>query len=270
MLKELLEVTKSKNCYQKKLLKKRLFKLNPEEKAELIIDLRKIGTNYKTLAMLFSCDVEDIVDFLKEVDINYCTRCNKVKSFSEFHLSKTRTDGYMSHCKSCSHDLRKHYYELDKDSGIQKSIDWKKENVERVRELRKIRNQDPIVKKKNADYIRNKINNDIYFKLRARLSNLVYYHLKANTNGVVSKNNQSIKNILGFTIDQLVEAMELKFQEGMSWDNYGKWHIDHIKPVSLFNITLLECDEFKRCWSLDNLQPLWARDNLVKGNRYIG
>ena len=57
-----------------------------------------------------------------------------------------------------------------------------------------------------------------------------------------------------------------KFVSGMSWENYGKWHIDHIKPCASFN--LLEEDEQKKCFHYTNLQPLWAKDNLKKGGKY--
>jgi hypothetical protein len=53
----------------------------------------------------------------------------------------------------------------------------------------------------------------------------------------------------------------------MSWDNYGKWHIDHKIPVTAFNFERVDDVDFKRCWSLKNLQPLWALDNIVKGNK---
>jgi len=68
---------------------------------------------------------------------------------------------------------------------------------------------------------------------------------------------------LGYTREQLRQHLESQFQEGMDWDNFGTgWHIDHIKPVSSFKL-----EEFKECWSLDNLQPLWAKDNMSKGVR---
>jgi len=62
--------------------------------------------------------------------------------------------------------------------------------------------------------------------------------------------------------------LETKFLEGMDWDNYGiyGWHIDHIKPCSLFNLENIE--EQKKCFHYTNLQPLWAIDNLKKGNKY--
>jgi len=55
------------------------------------------------------------------------------------------------------------------------------------------------------------------------------------------------------------------FTENMSWDNYGKWHIDHVKPCNSFN--LAEESEQKICFNWKNLQPLWAKDNLEKGGK---
>ena len=55
----------------------------------------------------------------------------------------------------------------------------------------------------------------------------------------------------------------------MNWENYGSyWHIDHIKPKSLFIFESLEDEEFKQCWSLNNLRPLEAKENIRKGNRF--
>ena len=54
----------------------------------------------------------------------------------------------------------------------------------------------------------------------------------------------------------------------MNWDNYGEWHIDHIKPISSFIFESSEDEEFKRCWSLDNLQPMWGIENIKKGNKF--
>ena len=53
----------------------------------------------------------------------------------------------------------------------------------------------------------------------------------------------------------------------MSWENYGKWHIDHIIPRVYFNIQELGDEEFQKCWSLENLRPLWAKDNIMKKDK---
>jgi hypothetical protein len=53
----------------------------------------------------------------------------------------------------------------------------------------------------------------------------------------------------------------------MTWDNYGEWHVDHIKPISSFKITEIGDKEFMSCWSLENLQPLWGEENIRKSNK---
>ena len=82
------------------------------------------------------------------------------------------------------------------------------------------------------------------------------------------KNGSAVKD-LGCSIDELKTYLESKFQLGMTWDNWSKdgWHIDHIKPLSSFDLTdkkqLLEACHYT------NLQPLWATDNLSKGDKII-
>jgi hypothetical protein len=70
--------------------------------------------------------------------------------------------------------------------------------------------------------------------------------------------------LLGYDTVKLKQRIECQFSEGMSWSNYGQWHIDHKKPISKFkdgsNISVIN--------ALSNLQPLWAKDNLSKGNKF--
>lgn len=80
--------------------------------------------------------------------------------------------------------------------------------------------------------------------------------------------NDSFSVLLGCSYEEVRKYLEKQFLEGMSWENYGKWHIDHIKPLKLFNLSLLE--EQKKAFNYTNLQPLWAIDNLKKGIKYMG
>lgn len=91
------------------------------------------------------------------------------------------------------------------------------------------------------------------------IGSAIYYALKNN------KHNLNWEQVVGYTLDDLIKHLESQFENGMSWDNYGDWHIDHIKPVSSFNIKFIEDKELKECWSLQNLQPLWAGENIKKG-----
>jgi hypothetical protein len=56
----------------------------------------------------------------------------------------------------------------------------------------------------------------------------------------------------------------------MTWDNYGVfgWHIDHVRPKASFNFTSPDDEEFKQCWALENLQPLWWKDNITKSDKW--
>jgi hypothetical protein len=80
------------------------------------------------------------------------------------------------------------------------------------------------------------------------------------------KSGSSI-NDLGCSVRELKIYLESKFQSGMSWDNHGEWHIDHIKPLSSFNLS--NRDEYLKACHYTNLQPLWAKDNFKKNNKII-
>ena len=115
------------------------------------------------------------------------------------------------------------------------------------------------INKYNRDYEKERRLKDIHYKLckylRTRISNALTLNWKQGS---------AVKD-LGCSIIELKTHLESKFQEGMSWDNYGEWHIDHIKPLSKFQ--LKNKDEFLLAVHYTNLQPLWAEDNLKKGNK---
>jgi hypothetical protein len=72
---------------------------------------------------------------------------------------------------------------------------------------------------------------------------------------------------LGCSKQDFILYFQAKFKEGMTWENHGEWHIDHIKPCASFN--LLDEEEQKKCFHYTNLQPLWASENLSKGSKYV-
>ena len=69
---------------------------------------------------------------------------------------------------------------------------------------------------------------------------------------------------VGYSVSDLLEHIERQFLRGMSWENMGQWHIDHIVPLSSFTFETFDCPDFRRAWALSNLRPLWATDNLKK------
>ena len=70
-----------------------------------------------------------------------------------------------------------------------------------------------------------------------------------------------------YTPIQLRDHFESLFRDGMTWENYGKWHVDHVIPQCRFAYIDEEDQSFRECWSLKNLQPLWAAENMKKGKK---
>lgn len=124
------------------------------------------------------------------------------------------------------------------------------------------------MKLSDKEYIYNRRHADSKFRLRMNFSNLISYSLKYYSK-VKNKQGYSWEEILNYSLDDLVKHLENNFQPGMTWDNYGDWHIDHIVPQSLFEFEPTDDYLFHACWSLKNLQPLWAKDNLKKSNKVI-
>lgn len=129
--------------------------------------------------------------------------------------------------------------------------------------------------KASALIYRIRYNYDTEFNLKERLRNQLtkqkkkYPNLDYAIRLSVSKNqNTKYLDILGYTKEELKNHLEKQFTNNMNWKDFrnGKIHIDHIKPQSLFN--LKDINDIKECWSLDNLQPLWAKDNIRKSNKY--
>jgi hypothetical protein len=86
------------------------------------------------------------------------------------------------------------------------------------------------------------------------------------TKGV--KKSRRWESLVGWTIYDFKKRMQRLLKTGMTWNNYGQaWHVDHIIPVSAFNFKVPEDADFRRCWALTNLQPLWKLDNLKKNAR---
>lgn len=89
--------------------------------------------------------------------------------------------------------------------------------------------------------------------------------IKNSIEGKHYKKNTKTEKILGCTLDFFIEYLQSKFEEGMTIENHGLWHIDHIKPIALATTE----EEIIKLNHYTNLQPLWAIDNLKKGSKYI-
>jgi hypothetical protein len=196
----------------------------------------------------------------KNINSYYLNRDERIEKVKEYRIKNP------DKIKSKS----KKYYIENKDNIKIKVKLWAEKNPDKIKEYntkyREI-NKDEIKVYKVYYYYnnRNKINKyqREYYKTRKYIKSwrsILYRYFKYFS---VEKKN-STKNILGYSFLLLKERIECQFKEGMSWDNYGEWEIDHKKPLSKFN------KETKPSIvnALSNLQPLWKEENRTKSNKW--
>lgn len=113
------------------------------------------------------------------------------------------------------------------------------------------------IHKKRKQFETNNINHRLAKRLRSRLRNAIVGKYRVGS---------AVKD-LGCSIDEFKAHIESKFKLGMCWENWGRkgWHIDHITPLSAFDLTNHE--QLKRACHYTNLQPLWAKENLSKSDK---
>jgi hypothetical protein len=156
----------------------------------------------------------------------WCSKCKTSKPIPLFRQSKDRIWGV---CKSCFLEQVNAYQIINKDKIRKYRNEWSRTN-------------------KNPHFL-------IAKNLRTRL----YIALKG-----ASKSAPTMK-LIGCSLYQLKSHLESQFQNGMTWENYGRWHVDHIKPCADFDLE--KSSEQYECFNFKNLQPLWARDNILKGKK---
>jgi hypothetical protein len=147
-------------------------------------------------------------------------------------------------------DYVKSWYEENKEHRKEYMKEYREKNIDKIRETKR-------------NYEKTRKANDPIYKLINNFRTAIYQVLKENQ---VQKNGHYF-DILKYSPENLIEHLENKFKDNMTWDNYGEWHVDHIKPISSFQITEIGDKEFMSCWSLENLQPLWGEENIRKSNK---
>jgi hypothetical protein len=118
--------------------------------------------------------------------------------------------------------------------------------------------------------VKEKISNGLYKKYGTNsIQNKIKRNLRSRLNKAIKNKHKMGSAVvdLGCSIEELYKHLESKFQPGMTWKNYGKWQIDHIKPLCRFDLT--DRKQLKIACHYTNLQPLWAKDNLEK-RKYDG
>lgn len=206
-------------------------------------------------------------------------RLNK-KSKQYYLVNKERIDNqnkeYAEKHKEGLQEYRRKWYLRNKDNRKEYYKKWYAKNKEWLYAYQKKYRKDnaEIVKKRKRKYSqnhkaqRNKHSQEIrHNNPKIRINDSVRKGIWKSLSG--NKKGLHWEKLVGYTLIDLMTHLESLFIEGMTWDNYGEWHVDHIIPQAVFNFTHPEDIDFERCWTLKNLQPLWAIDNFKKNDSII-
>lgn len=228
-------------------------------------------------------------------DIKKCTKCGRELSLDQFYKRKYKSGkmGIQSRCKdcakaACSKWARDNPYKISiigikwRKNNLEKvraaAAEWRKNNPDKARETSAQYRKDNPEKIKTAtikwrksnsekykikkgDYEKKRRAGDVDYRIMSRARSAISSALRSNTKA------GHMEELLACSIEDLRHHLENQFTNGMTWENYGRhgWHIDHIIPISYFNFS--DPEQQKRAWHYTNLRPMWAKDNIRKGNK---
>lgn len=226
-----------------------------------------------------------------------CARCGEPKpnTAENFAPSRSHKDGFLGTCRDCRRAYIREWHrkwrateagraakreatlkwERSKKGGEKNrkaKRAWKEKNREKVIRLQRASRAAETPEQRsrrfaiNADYRRRRCKIDAPFRMRVALSVRIANSLR--TRGT-SKRSRNWEQLVGYTLAELKAHIERQFLRGMTWDNYGEWHVDHIVPISAFHWRSPDDDDFRPCWALANLRPTWALDNLRKKDKRL-
>ena len=191
-----------------------------------------------------------------------CSKCKKWLPFSCFYKDRRKTLGLRSSCIECCRQDGK--IPLEKRRIYEARYNSKHPD-RRTSEKAKARNRTYMaIRRAKYPQYQNKYANASQKK---RLKTNPVFRETVRQRWIINNlRRKGTGEKLPYTRHQLKSHIETLWTEGMSWENYGKWHIDHIRPVSLFVAEgVTDCAIIS---ALSNLQPLWAEENIAKSNKY--
>lgn len=183
----------------------------------------------------------------KEYQAAYYQR-NKARKKAQVYTPEYWRKYYAAHREERAEQSRQ-FSKRNRSSINKTKAVWRNKNRQKVRDWHRL-------------YMANRRKNHILFSLRCRLSDRVTKALKRTGTPRANKTMEMV----GCTLEELKVHIESQFTGGMTWDMRSKWHLDHIRPLSSFDLT--DPEQQKAAIHYKNLQPLWARDNLMKHARW--
>lgn len=219
--------------------------------------------NNRPKCKIKNCDNLVDVNYQKNNKIYYKQLCHKHRYLKYQITNRKKALRHYYRNREQYKKYRKMYYQKHKKEIYNKLLIWRKENPEKLKQYNKKYYQSHRKKclQRGSSYIKNRLKTDTLFRL--------LYNLRSRVNKAVKNNykkSRTTLELLGCTIPELKQHLQKQFKKGMNWKNYGKgkkkWHIDHIKQCSIFDLSKLK--EQRKCFHYTNLRPLWAKENLSR------
>lgn len=240
------------HCNTVKLLEPLYPKFDLKDRQLYIIVMATVKEKAKIKIQCVNCEktkvswwFEPDADECKMCQNNYttyvCARCDEE---TPYHMMVINRGNVQTHCKKCDTKTSKTRYDNNKVQRRQVVKAYTQKNWKKVAEYQKWYHSQP------HQRIRNSLHGRIVIALK-------------------HKNAKKVMNTmpyLGCSLEFFLDWMEFQFEDDMSFDNYGQWHMDHCKPCNAFDLT--DVDEQMKCFHWTNIQPMWGPDNLAKSDNY--
>lgn len=216
-----------------------------------------------------------------------CRICGEIKNLNDFHKKCDTKDGYRTECKTCIKEIQKKYKEVDdfkekrtlydkkryeekREEILERKKEYHQENKEKIlkqkREYRKLPENIERAKKYNKFY-RTECKEKFY-KYRTENTHIIIWRsiLYSTLKRLGTKKQGHTVDLLAYSALELKEHIEKQFTDGMTWNNYGEWQIDHIIGVINFD----KNTDVSIVCALSNLRPMWSTNRIIDGIFYEG
>lgn len=193
-----------------------------------------------------------------------CSKCRTQQPLANFYNDKNSPDGLTYWCKGChkiardaKKDAHREYMRAYNQANMERAMQYRRDNAQKIADYNKKRRAE------TNEWWKEKRKTDPNFRLSNDMRTVLRRALKR---GEISKQS-SAGQLLGVDIDTFRQWLEFQFEPWMSWDNHGDWHIDHVLPVSRFDLT----DEAQQrvCFHWSNMRPMCAKANIAKKNSIV-
>lgn len=180
-----------------------------------------------------------------------CSKCElpKPRTVEFFPSDARKRDGLRAECRECFSAPRRERYWRMREQMLAQAATWRAANPD----------YDP----KSAKPYIVEDREHVRAVERANPARVAMERMRKRLQKIIGKSGIRTIGFIGCSSAHLRQHLEAQFLPGMSWDNRPDWHIDHIRPLSSFDLS--DPEQFKAASHYTNLQPLWAIDNLRKG-----